>query len=142
MPTFHQIPVKANVRATRNALLLVLAVVLTGCASSPDVADRRQSPVPVYGTPVAGDNERVSRLQDVFDRYEGTPYRYGGTTARGSTVPALSDRPTRKRLAWNCPEPPRPCSATARPYHRGSFSRGCGVFGFGAGATRGDLHGR
>jgi cell wall-associated NlpC family hydrolase len=83
MPTLHQIPVKANVRATRNALLLILAVVLTGCASSPDVVDRRQSPVPVYGTPVAGDNERVSRLQDVFDRYEGTPYRYGGTTPRG-----------------------------------------------------------
>lgn len=83
MPTLHQIPVKANVRATRNTLLLVLAVVLTGCASSPDVVERRQSPAPVYGTPVAGDNERVIRLQDVFDRYEGTPYRYGGTTPRG-----------------------------------------------------------
>ncbi|MGM0569541.1 C40 family peptidase [Marinobacter sp.] len=83
MPKPHQIPVRPTPCVTRNILLLVLALVLTGCASSPQVADRQQSPVPVYGAPVESDNERVSKLQDVLDRYEGTPYRYGGTTPRG-----------------------------------------------------------
>src|SRR5690554_6051462 len=83
MPGLHQGHLEIALGPVRNIMILALALVLAGCASSPDVADRHRSPVPVYGTPVADDDVRVIRLQDVFDRYEGTSYRYGGTTARG-----------------------------------------------------------
>ena len=66
------------------ALLLVMALVLTGCASGPEVSHRSgQDYTPVYQPTTEADENRVARLQDVFARYEGTSYRYGGTTARG-----------------------------------------------------------
>ncbi|GGY69958.1 C40 family peptidase [Marinobacter zhanjiangensis] len=65
-------------------LLLMLALFLTGCASGPDVGHRSgQEYTPVYQPVTDADSDRVTRLQDVYARYEGTPYRYGGTTARG-----------------------------------------------------------
>ncbi|MFC4261010.1 C40 family peptidase [Marinobacter lacisalsi] len=67
-----------------HALLLVMVLVLTGCASGPEVSQRgNQDYTPVYQPATEADESRVARLQDVFARYEGTPYRYGGTTARG-----------------------------------------------------------
>lgn len=65
-------------------LLLTLVLLLTGCASGPDISNRSgQEYTPVYQPVTASDSDRVTRLQDVYARYEGTPYRYGGTTARG-----------------------------------------------------------
>lgn len=65
------------------AFLLVLALVLTGCATGPDVSQRGPGYTPVYQPATTADRDRIARLQDVYARYEGTPYRYGGTTARG-----------------------------------------------------------
>ncbi|MFL1404419.1 C40 family peptidase [Marinobacter sp. M1N3S26] len=65
-------------------LLLVIALLLTGCASGPDVSQRGdQDYTPVYQPTTEADNDRIAALEDVFARYEGTPYRYGGTNARG-----------------------------------------------------------
>lgn len=64
--------------------LLVMVLTLAGCASGPDVGQRGgQDYTPIYQPATEADRDRVARLQDVFDRYEGTPYRYGGTNARG-----------------------------------------------------------
>lgn len=58
--------------------LLTLIVLVTGCAShSPGHVGgqpRLEQP-PVAGVP--------GPLREVFQRYEGTPYRYGGTGAQG-----------------------------------------------------------
>src|SRR5690554_6358808 len=83
MPDYHQGPLKMVPRPLGNLVILALMLLMAGCASSPDVAERQRAPVVVYGAPVAQDDIRVRRLQQVYDRYEGTPYRYGGTTARG-----------------------------------------------------------
>lgn len=65
-------------------ILLVMALLLTGCASGPDVSQRGgQDYTPVYQPVTSDDQDRIARLRDVFARYEGTPYRYGGTNARG-----------------------------------------------------------
>ena len=64
------------------ALLLVLAA-LAGCAGSPDF-ERQAWPVAVEPAPMDADSTLVAeRLWQVFARYEGTPYRYGGTDAGG-----------------------------------------------------------
>ena len=64
-------------------LFLLVMALLSGCASGPDVSQRGQDYTPVYQPASSADHDRVARLQDVFARYEGTPYRYGGTNARG-----------------------------------------------------------
>ena len=84
MPDYHQGPLKAVSRPLGNLVMLALMLLMVvGCASSPNVPERQRSSAVVYGAPAAKDDVRVSRLQQVYDRYEGTPYRYGGTTARG-----------------------------------------------------------
>lgn len=61
------------------ALLLVL-LMLHGCASHSPVEHRgANAETPVEMT----ESSLRSRLQAVFERYQGVPYRYGGTTAAG-----------------------------------------------------------
>lgn len=72
MVSFYIQPVSARVWA-----LSMLLLVLAGCASHPGgvKGDRHGAVSPVQADP--------SPLRDVFHRYQGVPYRYGGTTARG-----------------------------------------------------------
>lgn len=83
MPEFVKESPRAVPRPLGNLVMLALILLMAGCASSPDVAERQRSPAVIYGSPAAENDIRVSRLQQVFDRYENTPYRYGGTTASG-----------------------------------------------------------
>lgn len=61
------------------AILMVLT--LAGCASNQnlDSANDTSWQLPAE----AGESETVDRLWQVFERYEGTPYRYGGMSASG-----------------------------------------------------------
>lgn len=72
MVSFYIQPTGARLCALAMALL-----VLAGCASHREVSpdDRGASAGAVQTDP--------SPLREVFRRYEGTPYRYGGTNARG-----------------------------------------------------------
>ncbi|MBD3639580.1 MAG: C40 family peptidase [Marinobacter sp.] len=62
-------------------VLTVLGFVLGGCASNQHL----QTGEPVQFSPVETPHspEKVDRLWQVFERYQGTPYQYGGTSARG-----------------------------------------------------------
>ena len=67
----------------RNILFVALAAVaLGGCASSghlqPDSSPGLQS-VPAE----ASSSDRAQKLWQVFERYRGTPYEYGGTSSNG-----------------------------------------------------------
>lgn len=64
-------------------ILMVMVLGLSGCASNQGIEQRDQvayAPVPAQSSPAG---ERTQRLWSVYERYEGTPYRYGGTTAAG-----------------------------------------------------------
>ncbi len=62
-------------------LVLLLTLVLGGCASTnqlssgPDVR-----PTTVAGAP---ESAKAEKLWQVYERYAGVPYEYGGTSARG-----------------------------------------------------------
>lgn len=62
-------------------VLTLLGLVLGGCASNQHLQTGETgqfSPVEAPDSP-----EKVDRLWQVFERYQGTPYQYGGTSARG-----------------------------------------------------------
>ncbi len=62
-------------------LTILIALSLAGCASNQNLSSTTWQPS--GEVPTASDSARADRLWQVFDRYEGTPYRYGGTSANG-----------------------------------------------------------
>ena len=62
-------------------ILLVLALVLGGCASNQNLRTEHESqPVPVDAGPTS---EKTDKLWQVYELYVGVPYEYGGTSADG-----------------------------------------------------------
>lgn len=70
-----------NRRPMLPLLAILIALSLAGCASNQNLPSTTWQPS--GETPTASDSARADRLWQVFDRYEGTPYRYGGTSANG-----------------------------------------------------------
>lgn len=66
-----------------NLLFAVLvALLVTGCASTGTVpGGQRTEPFADKDVPITSDKAR--KLWQVFERYEGSPYRYGGTSPSG-----------------------------------------------------------
>ncbi|MFN2362374.1 MAG: C40 family peptidase [Marinobacter sp.] len=61
------------------AILMILA--LAGCASNQNLDSANETSW--QPSAETGDSATVDRLWQVFERYEGTPYRYGGMSASG-----------------------------------------------------------
>lgn len=64
-------------------ITLLIALGLGGCASNQQL---QSAPETTWNPPqnaTAESSAVADRLWQVFERYEGTPYRYGGTTAGG-----------------------------------------------------------
>lgn len=62
-------------------ILILLGIMLGGCASNQNLktgGNERLSPVTAPDS-----SETVDRLWQVFERYRGTPYEYGGMSAQG-----------------------------------------------------------
>lgn len=70
-----------NRRPMLPLLTILVALSLAGCASNQNLPSTTWQPS--GEVPTASDSARADRLWQVFDRYEGTPYRYGGTSANG-----------------------------------------------------------
>lgn len=71
-----------NRRPMLPLLTVLIALSLAGCASNQNL----RSPSETSWQPsseTASDSATANRLWQVFERYEGTPYRYGGTSASG-----------------------------------------------------------
>lgn len=71
-----------NRRPMLPLLTVLIALSLAGCASNQNL----RSPSDTSWQPsseTASDSATANRLWQVFERYEGTPYRYGGTSASG-----------------------------------------------------------
>lgn len=90
----EQNPANLNTRTFKPAILATLwALVLAGCASQQPQVSPQPPPVttdilgPLTETgntagPVP-QSATVDRLRQVFERYQGVPYQYGGTTPKG-----------------------------------------------------------
>lgn len=73
-----------NRRQMLPLLALLIAFGLAGCASNQSLRSTDGGNWQLPDEAVAtGDPETAERLWQVFERYEGTPYRYGGTSASG-----------------------------------------------------------
>ncbi len=73
-----------NRRPMLPLLTMLIALSLAGCASNLNLRSANERTWQPSGeVPTASDSAKADRLWQVFDRYEGTPYRYGGTSANG-----------------------------------------------------------
>jgi len=57
---------------------ILMALTLAGCASNQNLDSANEA-----GWQPSGESATVDRLWRVFERYEGTPYHYGGMSASG-----------------------------------------------------------
>lgn len=65
-------------------VLVLLSLGLGGCATNQNLsAPGEDAYPPPNHAPDPAQSETAQQLWQVFERYEGTPYRYGGTTPEG-----------------------------------------------------------
>ena len=82
--------------------LALVALILGGCAGSGQMhhsqTDRQSAP-----TASASDSETTQKLWQVFERYQGTPYQYGGMSGRGFDCSGFINTAYREGLNYRLP---------------------------------------
>ena len=78
-----------NRRPVLPMLAILMAVGLAGCASNQNLPPTNGTTWQPPHNATPEDAATADRLWQVFERYEGTPYRYGGTSANGFDCPGF-----------------------------------------------------
>lgn len=117
-----------GVVATQQRLVLCLLVLigLAGCASKPDSIPLEPAAVPPIGNIDA--LTKLVQLQQVFERYQGTPYRYGGTSASGFDCSGFIRAAYREALGYHLPRTTDQMLALGQPVSRDQLQPGDLVF--------------
>lgn len=116
----------------RNLLFLAfLALALGGCASSgnlqPDSSPELQ-PLPTEAPRSASASEKAQKLWQVFERYRGTPYEYGGTSPNGFDCSGFILTAYREGLGKRLPRTTTQMLASGDVVHPGEIKPGDVVF--------------
>ncbi len=112
-------------------LLLVLVLVLSGCASNQSLPPDSDG---LYESGMAGSvgswtpQARADRLWQVFNRYEGAPYHYGGTSASGFDCSGFIMTAYREALGVRLPRTTSQMLAMGEPVQPDNLQPGDLVF--------------
>lgn len=85
-------------------VLMVAAVLLTGCSSAPSYSVPAQKSVPLSSSVDLTDSQGVKhRLLSQYRDWKGAPYRYGGTTRSGVDCSAFVQNTFYSQLGYQLP---------------------------------------
>ncbi|MEQ9546139.1 MAG: NlpC/P60 family protein [Marinobacter sp.] len=65
------------------SILCLSVLTLAGCASNQQFPAEHNNEVADFSAEPSQDSAKAEKLWQVFKRYQGAPYRYGGTSANG-----------------------------------------------------------
>ncbi|HET8801588.1 MAG TPA: C40 family peptidase [Marinobacter sp.] len=108
--------------------LAFITLMLGGCASSGHLQpDRRGEPrpLPTESTDASG---KAQKLWQVFERYRGTPYEYGGTSSDGFDCSGFIRTAFREGLGKQLPRTTSQMLASGAVVHPGEIEPGDVVF--------------
>lgn len=90
-----------NPIARHTFIVVLAALLLGGCASNQQLTSAQP---PHYQTEASAESsEKTEKLWQIFERYQGTPYHYGGTTARGFDCSGFITTAYRESLGQKLP---------------------------------------
>ncbi|WP_248182592.1 C40 family peptidase [Marinobacter goseongensis] len=116
-------------RSLRYLVIMCLsALALGGCASNQALQKGSPDGYAHASVPPPQDSAKAQKLWQVFERYQGTPYHYGGTSARGFDCSGFILTAFREGLDKQLPRTTSQMLASGDAVHPGDIEPGDLVF--------------
>jgi len=110
------------------SILVISALALGGCASHQSLPEGMADVPPSSPTAAAQEPGKAQKLWQVFERYRGTPYRYGGTSSNGFDCSGFILTAYQEGLGKQLPRTTSQMLASGDAIHPGNIQPGDLVF--------------